>query len=127
MNKELFEIKTIESYEYQIIVFSKDSSTMSDYISDVANRLIERHYSGRILFDLLLSNGFEDRYYVLFFNGNSFDFKTIHKLETASYQIHNISNKYYKEHIKLLKSSILNKHQKYEFVRLLKTLEFDTL
>jgi hypothetical protein len=127
MDRELFEIKIVESYEYQIIVFSKDSSTISDYISDVAKKLSERHYRGHVLFDLLLSNGLDDRYYVLNFNGNSFDYKTLHKLANTSYQLLNISNRYYKEHIRLLKSSILNKYQKNEFIKLLKTHEFGLL
>lgn len=127
MNKELYEIKIIESYEYQIIVFSKDSSTISDYISDVADKLSERHYRGNVLFDLLLSNGLDDRYYVLNFNGNSFDYNTLRKLATTSCQLFNISNRYYKEHIKLLRSSILSKYQKNEFVKLLKTHEFNTI
>lgn len=127
MDRELFEIKIVESYEYQIIVFSRDSSTISDYISDVAEKLSERHYKGHVLFDLLLSNGLEDRYYVLDFNGDSFDYKTLHKLAKTSCQLFNISNRYYKEHIKLLRSSILNRYQKNEFIELLKTHEFDLL
>lgn len=127
MDRELFEIKIVESYEYQIIVFSKDSSTISDYISDVAEKLSERRYRGHVLFDLLLSNGLDDRYYVLNFNGDSFDYKTLHKLGNTSCQLFNISNRYYKEHIKLLRSSALSKYQKNKFIELLKTNEFDLL
>lgn len=119
MHSDLYEIQILDSLEYNIIVYSRGANTISDYIKEVAGQLISRNYTGLVLFDLLLSNGVNDRYYILNFNGNQFDYKTLRKLDTISNKIYNTSNNYYRNNISLLESSILTPKQKRAYLQLL--------
>ena len=102
MYNDLYEIQVLDSLEYKIIVYSRGVNTLSDYVKEVASQLLLRNYTGVVLFDLLLSNGVNDRYYILNFNGRSFEYDTLRKLNMISNKIHNISNNYYKSNIDLL-------------------------
>lgn len=119
MHSDLYEIQILDSLEYNIIVYSRGANTISDYIKEVAGQLISRNYTGLVLFDLLLSNGVNDRYYILNFNGNQFDYKTLRKLDIISNKIYNTSNNYYRNNISLLESSILTPKQKRAYLQLL--------
>lgn len=119
MHSDLYEIQILDSLEYNIIVYSRGANTISDYIKEVAGQLILKNYTGLVLFDLLLSNGVNDRYYILDFNGNQFDYKTLRKLDIISNKIYNTSNNYYRNNISLLESSILTPKQKRAYIQLL--------
>lgn len=119
MHSDFYEIQILDSLEYNIIVYSRGANTISDYIKEVAGQLISRNYTGLVLFDLLLSNGVNDRYYILNFNGNQFDYKTLRKLDIISNKIYNTSNNYYRNNISLLESSILTPKQKRAYLQLL--------
>ncbi len=117
MYNDLYEIQVLDSLEYKIIVYSRGVNTLSDYVKEVASQLLLRNYTGVVLFDLLLSNGVNDRYYILNFNGRSFEYDTLRKLNMISNKIHNISNNYYKSNIDLLE--LLNSRQRCEYLNLL--------
>ena len=117
MYNDLYEIQVLDSLEYKIIVYSRGVNTLSDYVKEVALQLLLRNYTGVVLFDLLLSNGVNDRYYILNFNGRSFEYDTLRKLNMISNKIHNISNNYYKSNIDLLE--LLNSRQRCEYLNLL--------
>ena len=114
MYNDLYEIQVLDSLEYKIIVYSRGVNTLSDYVKEVASQLLLRNYTGVVLFDLLLSNGVNDRYYILNFNGRSFEYDTLRKLNMISNKIHNISNNYYKSNIDLLE--LLNSRQRCEYL-----------
>ena len=109
----------LDSLEYNVIVYSRAANTISDYIREVAGQLVSRNYIGLVLFDLLLSNGINDRYYVLNFNGSQFEYKTLRKLNIISNKIYNTSNNYYRNNLSLLESSILTSKQKKNYLQLL--------
>lgn len=116
----LFEISIINSFDNKVLVLSKGANTMSDYISDIAKLLSEKSYRGEVIFDLVLSNGIEDRYYGVNFNGNSFDLITLNRYTNVSFEILRQSKMYYREHIKLLRSSNLSIYQREQFIKFLK-------
>lgn len=117
MHSDLYEIQVLDSLEYNVIVYSRAANTMSDYIKEVARQLISRNYTGLVLFDLLLSNGINDRYYILNFNGHQFEYKTLRKLNIISNKIYVTSNDYYRKNISLLESSILTPEQKRTYLQ----------
>ena len=117
MHSDLYEIQVLDSLEYNIIVYSRAANTISDYIKEVAVQLISKNYTGLVLFDLLLSNGVNDRYYILNFNGYQFEYNTLRKLDIISHKIRNTSNNYYRNNISLLESSILTKKQKRAYLQ----------
>lgn len=116
----LFEISIINSFDNKVLVLSKGANTMSDYISDIAKLLNEKSYQGEVIFDLILSNGIDDRYYGVNFNGNSFDLITLNRYTNVSSEILRQSKLYYKEHIKLLRSSNLSIYQRKQFIKFLR-------
>lgn len=112
----LFEISNISSSNSKLIVFSRSANTVSDYMSDVAQALRERQYIGVIVFDLLLSNGMNDRYYSAYFNGSNFDLSSFSQYTEVSIDIKHVSNVYYRENIGLLRMSVLTKVQKQQLI-----------
>ena len=121
MEKNLYEIDIVESLEFPLIVYSRDVNTMSDYIFEVGEKLQKKKYIGNVLFDLLLSNGLSDRYYSLIFNGASFEFSSLKKVE-VSHELYCVSNLFYRNNVHLLKTSVLTKVQLSLFVKELRSL-----
>lgn len=119
MHNDLYEIQMLDSLEYNVIVYSRAANTISDYIKEVSVQLVSKNYIGIVLFDLLLSNGINDRYYILNFNGSQFEYNTLRKLNIISNKIYNTSNNYYKNNLNLLESSILTSKQKKNYLQLL--------
>ena len=117
MHSDLYEIQVLDSLEYNVIVYSRAANTISDYIKEVAGQLVSRNCTGLVLFDLLLSNGINDRYYILNFNGSQFEYKTLRKLDIISNKIFDTSNNYYRNNISLLESSILTPKQKRSYLQ----------
>lgn len=120
MDTALYEISIINSPDNKVLVFSKGANTISDYIAEIAEILKKRCYRGEVIFDLVLSNGIDDRYYHINFNGTSFDYVTLSKEINVSSEISCYSKIYYREHIRLLKFSSLSPYQKNQFIKLLR-------
>ena len=116
----LFEISNISPLNSQLIVFSRSAVTISDYIFDIAMALRGRCYKGYIIFDLLLSNGLNDRYYSAYFNGKNFELPSFSKCIDISPDVISISKAYYKQNIRLLRISTLTKIQKQQLLCFLK-------
>lgn len=73
MENDIYILKNNNSREYRFICISRDKSRFQEYVSNVETYLrLCNASAGFILFDLLLSNDIDDRFYKYYFNGNIF-------------------------------------------------------
>ncbi|HFG0466380.1 type II toxin-antitoxin system RnlB family antitoxin [Flavobacterium psychrophilum] len=104
-------------------MISKDMSRLQEYISSVENDLQINKTKSYVLFDLLLNNNIDDRFYKCFFDGNKFVRDTLTKVQNSEIdnEINFLTSSYYLKNdylfedlffTKEYKNQILNKLQK---------------
>lgn len=93
--------------EYSFVIFS------TSYVSPIERlREIEKElnslFEGKVLFDLLLSNGVSsNRYVEAFFNGHNFEYTSFKSLSNVKIELKKESTNFYRNHSELLKNSVL--------------------
>ncbi|MCL6446048.1 MAG: type II toxin-antitoxin system RnlB family antitoxin [Alicyclobacillus sp.] len=84
-----------------------------DSLGEISNDLNGK-FHGRVLFDLLLSNGnASNRFLEAEFDGKKFDFRSFKIAGTVDDTIKKLASGFYKEHSDFLDDSILPRHQKF--------------
>lgn len=115
-----FELAKTGLPDYSFISLSIDYSRPDEYLYAVADELKELSYKGKVIFDLVISNGLSgERFYEAYFNGCEFDSLSFHRRESVPSSILDISNKFYIRNIHVLDNSVLTKAQKFLFKRAL--------
>lgn len=112
MKNNSYTIIETKNKQYPIIICSLEYKSLSDYILDVEKNLMEKSYRGIVLFDLLQSNGLNDRYYLMPFNGLSFEYKDISDKVSLPKSILELTNRFYEKNKYISDNGILNKAQK---------------
>ncbi|WP_405268282.1 type II toxin-antitoxin system RnlB family antitoxin [Cellulophaga sp. Ld12] len=125
MERNTYILKNIDDHQYKYILITKDMSRLQDYISNVEDDLRVSKAKSYVLFDLLLNNNIDDRYYKCYFDGKKFVRKTLSKVQdneidkkiictSSSYYLKNdylfeemfFTNDYKKHILKSLKLSV---------------------
>ncbi|AIG30901.1 hypothetical protein IA01_10690 [Flavobacterium psychrophilum] len=123
MDRSTYILKNVNVNQYKIILISKDMSRLQEYISSVENDLQINKTKSYVLFDLLLNNNIDDRFYKCFFDGNKFVRDTLTKVQNSEIdnEINFLTSSYYLKNdylfedlffTKEYKNQILNKLQK---------------
>jgi len=112
VERNSFIIKGTKNKEYPIIVYSLEYVTLSDYILGVEEILKLKLYKGIVLFDLLQSNGLNDRYYSIPFNGVKFEYKNVASKISLPQEVIALTNSFYKKNNNILANGVLNNVQK---------------
>lgn len=97
---------------YEAVVLSKNYLRLDMYIKDVKNNLKHLGLNGNIMFDLVMTNGVKNRFFEMFFNGESFDLESLKSIKDVSSDVLNISHNYYKKHIECLDKAAMTTNQK---------------
>lgn len=93
--------------EYSFVIFS------TSYVSPIERlREIEKElnslFKGKVLFDLLLSNGVSsNRYVEAVFNGQNFEYTSFKSLINVEMQLKRESTNFYRNHSEFLENSVL--------------------
>jgi Antitoxin to bacterial toxin RNase LS or RnlA len=105
-----YHIQEVNLNEYKYIVFSCSYVNPTEELNQIEQEL--HGYCGKVLFDLLLSNGFNsNRYVEAIYNGKEFvSFKVIENIDP---QIKEISGHFYRSHLEYLDNSVLSNAQKF--------------
>lgn len=112
--EKAFEIGSLNKRKKQAIVYSTNYLRLDDYINDVAFLLKEKSFKGKVIFDLLLSNGNSfNRFIEMLFNGDAFEIKTTKVINDIDDTIINNSLDFYSSHASYLEDSVLSKSQKF--------------
>lgn len=123
MERESYILKPTNIDQYNIVLISKDMCRLQEYIKLVEQDLRFLTRETFILFDLLLNNNVEDRYYKCFFDGNKLVRNSLTKVKNDELdeKIISLTSAYYLDHHELFdelfyteeyKSSILNQLEK---------------
>ncbi|WP_299178331.1 type II toxin-antitoxin system RnlB family antitoxin [uncultured Chryseobacterium sp.] len=123
MERESYILKSTNTNQYNIVLISKDMCRLQEYIKSVEEDLQFLKKETYILFDLLLNNNIEDRYYKCLYDGNKLIRKSLTKVkdDELSDDIISFTSSYYLQHQELFdelfftneyKSSILKQLEK---------------
>ncbi len=117
MDRSTYILKNVNVNQYKIILISKDMSRLQEYISSVENDLQINKTKSYVLFDLLLNNNIDDRFYKCFFDGNKFVRDTLTKVQNSEIdnEINFLTSSYYLKMIIYLRTYFLLKNIKIKF------------
>lgn len=105
-NYELLELE--EGKEYRFIVLSTNYISPTECLNDIEQKLAKIGCNGKILFDFLLANGnSSNRFCTIHFDGEKFDLDSLAIVNPKDY-IKQMSLDFYREHVDLIKNSILD-------------------
>jgi len=94
-------------------VFSTSFERLDHHLSDLEQRFKEKKYKGKVIIDLLLSNGnSNNRYVEINFNGLEFEIKQAKTIQPNS-ELERISITFYKKNPELLDNCTLNHAQQF--------------
>lgn len=100
--------------DYKYVVFATSYENPIDELDEIENELLEKKYSGEVLFDLLLCNGMNSsRYMEMYFDGEYFEISTSKSLNKPSDSIEKYIYEYLKERPILIERSVLPRAQQY--------------
>lgn len=107
-----FTISKINNKDFQFLVFSNSFLCLDEYYKNLENEL-KAFGACTILLDLLLSNGFSERYFKINFDGNALDLQSIEKVPFVDHAVYVFSCKYFKNHPQFVDNSNLTRPQKF--------------
>lgn len=123
MNKS-YSLSPLNKGPYVYISFSLTSERLDDYYSELENELKQLAVKGKVLLDLLSSNGVKSQRFVsIYFDGNHFSYSSFENIEYVGDDIESISHSFYKEHLYAIENSVLTKPQKFLFKKKLSLLQ----
>lgn len=109
-----YQIEKICHSAYNYVVLSTSYINPFDEKEEIENSLRKENYKGKILFDLLLKNGFNyNRYIEVVYDGDKFDINTMKALDNIDDQIKLFTTNFYKDHDYLLENSIIPKSKQF--------------
>lgn len=103
-----YEIQRFDNMsEYPYVILSTSYVSPLDDIMDIEHEL-QPYYKGKILFDLLLTNGVSsNRFIEAEFDGRKFNYSSFKPLNQVDTEIKKGSSEFYRKHTELLENSIL--------------------
>jgi len=103
MERESYILKSTDTNQYNIVLISKDMCRLQEYIKFVEHDLQFIKKETYILFDLLLNNNIEDRYYKCLYDGNKFIRNSLKKVENdeLNKDVISLTSSYYLQHQEL--------------------------
>jgi hypothetical protein len=108
----LFYIGKNRTKEYPVIVYSSGYHQISDFIKQLETELKKKKYSGTVLFDLLLSNGLDNRFFTFSFNGEKFDYNSRKQVAKLPNSIIKKANNFQANNKVGIENSILSKSER---------------
>ncbi|MDD4437392.1 MAG: type II toxin-antitoxin system RnlB family antitoxin [Tissierellia bacterium] len=108
---ESYEIIKINSDLFPILIIGKTYHGLDDYISELEIELQKNKYKGKVIFDFLLSNGYNstNRFMCSLFNGKFFNEIHYYQIDNRNEIITRNINKYFTENEHILSNGILSK------------------
>ena len=115
MNK-LFKLTHFKDSAYQCVSISLSNDGLDHMYESLETELKDQKARGRILLDLLLSNGLRsERFISLFFDGQCLDLNSYKVENCIDSKIEDYCSKYYRSQPHLLENSVLTKPQRFLF------------
>lgn len=111
---KVYRMRKIADSQYGYVVFSANYVNPLDQKRIIEGELSRKSFSGYVIFDLLLAVGDADnRFLELFFDGTSFDMKTISVVNNVRDAIRKEAARFYISNEDFLSDSILTRPAKF--------------
>lgn len=116
--KKSFFIDTKVVPDFSAAVIAAGVANPFDHIKSVESHLRKKNVQGKVVFDLLLSNGTRsNRYFWAFFDGAHFNVADIHKLTPESSVLNEYSAAVMKDHFEDIDSVLLTNAMRFAIKR----------
>jgi hypothetical protein len=103
---------------YDYLIFATNFESPLNNLLEIEKELSKKNFEGKVLFDLLISNGDEtNRYIETYFDGENFDHNKF-KIAFVDKKIQDISTSFFKKHTKFLKNGVLSSIDIYKITRI---------
>ena len=106
-------IEPIKTSNFGYLVFSTNYTRVDECIPEIEQCMFKMNFKGYVLFDLLINNGSDDRYYVAHFNGEKFDYKSFKSCYNINEDIAIASSNFYLNHLEYIDNSFMSKAKKF--------------
>jgi len=113
MSYNKYILKELNDQEFGFLSLSLDYTRLDEYLFELEKDLKERRFKGKLIFDLLMNNGINDRYYNAFFNGDKFELSSFCFITNLSPKILKTSSEYYLNNFSLIQESFMSKQSKF--------------
>lgn len=113
MKNNKYILQKLEDNEFGFLALSLDYSRLDEYIFDVEKELRKKKYIGKLVFDLLVNNGLNDRFYSCSFDGNKILLNSLSYLRDVDNCVEQISSNFYLSHFDIINDSYISKQTKF--------------
>jgi hypothetical protein len=107
--KTTFKIIKVDKYA---VVLINNNSRITEVLNDVETTIKKKKYFGTVIFDLLLSNGLNNRFFEIPFENERFSINKIKKVEQPNNKLISKANKYYLENVNFINDAIITRIEK---------------
>jgi hypothetical protein len=113
MSYNKYILKELNDQEFGFLSLSIDYTRLDEYLFELEKDLKKRGFKGKLIFDLLMNNGINDRYYNAFFNGENFELSSLNFITNLNDKILKTSSEYYLANFNLIQESFMSKQSKF--------------
>lgn len=113
MTNNKYILQKIENNEFGFLALSLDYSRLDEYICDVEMELKNKRYIGKIIFDLLVINGINDRFYSCSFDGSKILLNSLSCLKDVDSCLQKVSSSFYLSNFEIINDSYISKQSKF--------------
>lgn len=108
-----YRLRKLSKSNFQYIVLTLNSIRVDNYINEIESSLATKKIKGSIVFDLLIMNGMNDRYYSADFDGKRFNLSSFKPIKASYDAFYKTSNSFFSKHIDLIEQSSLPNTKKF--------------
>nr|WP_294927776.1 type II toxin-antitoxin system RnlB family antitoxin [uncultured Flavobacterium sp.] len=113
MENNKYILQKTENNEFGFLALSIDYSRLDEYIYDVEKELKKKKYIGKIVFDLLVNNGINDRFYSCLFDGQKILLGSLSSIKNLDNDIQKASSNFYLSNFDIINNSYISKQSKF--------------
>jgi hypothetical protein len=117
-----YRLRKLSKSNFQYIVLTLNSIRIDNYLDEIESSLAIKKIKGSIVFDLLIMNGMNDRYYSADFDGVKFNLSSFKSIKSNDETVFKTSNTFFSKNIDLIEQSSLPKVKKFLIKKQLATL-----
>ena len=120
--KETYKLRKLSKSNFQYIVLTLNAIRIDNYLHEIESSLATKKIRGSIVFDLLIMNGMNDRYYSADFDGKKFNLSSFKSIKSNDETVFKTSNIFFLKNIDLIERSNLPRTKKFLIKKQLATL-----
>jgi len=94
------------------VVFINSNKRLPEIITKIETNFKKKKYSGLVIFDLLISNGLNNRFLEVPFLSGSFILKELKKIESIENSILDTANDYFRSNKEYIQNSFITRLEK---------------